>query len=202
MASRSPPRSPGSRPAVSPGPARAGAVAVVAAVAAAGARAARGARASRRRRTARPPRRPLRAASPRAGGWRCPRRGPAAVGAAATVAATRRGRAPSRAPCRWTPPPILGTASPPPDPVAPQPPITVYVRPGDPQCAAVLQYLQQRGLAHTTRDVLSDPSASAVLFGRLGKVVVPVLQVGERLLVGYAPVPLPRSLPATREEEP
>jgi len=83
-----------------------------------------------------------------------------------------------------------------------QPPITVYVRPGDPQSAAVLQYLQQRGLSYTTRDVLSDPSASAVLFGRLGRVAVPTVQVGERLLVGYDPVQLARFLPAPASDEP
>jgi len=80
------------------------------------------------------------------------------------------------------------------------PQITVYVRAGDPDCAAVLGCLQQRGLAYTTRDVLSDPSASAVLFGRLGQVVVPVVQVGERMLVGYDPVQLARFLPQQAEE--
>ena len=80
--------------------------------------------------------------------------------------------------------------------------ITVFVRPGDPQSAAVIQYLEQRGLAHTTRDVLSDPSASAVLFGRLGRVAVPVVQVGDRMLVGYDPVQLARFLPAPAGAEP
>jgi membrane-associated protease RseP (regulator of RpoE activity) len=80
------------------------------------------------------------------------------------------------------------------------PQVTVYVRAGDPDCTAVVRYLQQRGLPFTTRDVLSDPSASAVLFGRLGRVVVPVVQVGERMLVGYDPVQLARFLPQESEE--
>jgi membrane-associated protease RseP (regulator of RpoE activity) len=74
-------------------------------------------------------------------------------------------------------------------------PITVFVRPGDPASEATLRYLDQRGVAYTKRDVLSDPSATAILFGRLGKVVVPVVQVGERLLVGHDPVQLARFLP-------
>ena len=82
------------------------------------------------------------------------------------------------------------------------PPITVYVRSGDPDCEAVLHHLSQRGLAYTARDVLKDPSASAVLFGRLGRVVVPVIQVGERLLVGYDPVQLARFLPQQGGDEP
>lgn len=80
--------------------------------------------------------------------------------------------------------------------------VTVYVRPGDPQCEAALGYLRQRGVAHTTRDVLSDPSASAVLFGRLGRVTVPAFQIGERMLVGYDPVQLARFLPAPASDEP
>lgn len=79
-------------------------------------------------------------------------------------------------------------------------PITVYIRPGDPDCQAVLRFLDQRGLSYTTRDVLRDPSASAVLFGRLGRVVVPVVQVGDRLVVGYDPVQLARLLPKDEEE--
>jgi hypothetical protein len=66
-------------------------------------------------------------------------------------------------------------------------PITVYVRAGDPDSEAVVAHLRSRGYRFTTRDVRSDPSASAVLFGRLGRVVVPAVQVGERILVGYDP---------------
>jgi len=73
--------------------------------------------------------------------------------------------------------------------------VTVYVRPGDPDCALVLHFLQQRGVEHTVRDVTADPGASAVLFGRLGRIAVPAVQVGERLLVGYDPVQLARFLP-------
>lgn len=76
--------------------------------------------------------------------------------------------------------------------------VTVFVRPGDPASEATLRYLDQRGVTYTKRDVLSDPSATAILFGRLGRVVVPVVQVGERLLVGHDPVQLARFLP--REE--
>jgi membrane-associated protease RseP (regulator of RpoE activity) len=79
--------------------------------------------------------------------------------------------------------------------------VTVFFRPGDPASEATLRYLDQRGIAYTKRDVLSDPSATAILFGRLGKVVVPVVQVGERLLVGHDPVQLARFLPRPESEE-
>lgn len=77
--------------------------------------------------------------------------------------------------------------------------VTVYVRAGDPQCEALLRYLDQRGQAYTVRDVTSDPSASAILFGRLGRVAVPALTVDSRMIVGFDPVQLARFLP--REEE-
>jgi membrane-associated protease RseP (regulator of RpoE activity) len=81
-------------------------------------------------------------------------------------------------------------------------PITVYVRAGDPDSEAVVAFLRSRGHRVTTRDVHNDPGASAVLFGRLGRVAVPAVQVGERLLVGYDPVQLARFLPAVAGDEP
>ena len=73
--------------------------------------------------------------------------------------------------------------------------VTVFVRAGDPACAAALQYLSQRGVEHRTRDILTDPSASAILLGRLGRVSVPAFQIGDRLIVGFDPVQLSRYLP-------
>ncbi len=79
-------------------------------------------------------------------------------------------------------------------------PVTVFVRAGDPTCAAALQYLAQRGVEHRVRDILTDPSASAILLGRLGKVTVPAFQIGDRLIVGFDPVQLGRYLPRPASE--
>ena len=79
--------------------------------------------------------------------------------------------------------------------------VTVFVRAGDPASEATLRYLDQRGVTYSKRDVLNDPSATAILFGRLGRVVVPVVQVGERLLVSPDPVQLARFLPRPDNEE-
>jgi glutaredoxin len=73
--------------------------------------------------------------------------------------------------------------------------VTVFVRAGDPACAAALQYLAQRGVEHRVRDILTDPSASAILLGRLGRVTVPAFQIGDRLVVGFDPIQLSRLLP-------
>src|ERR1700680_930246 len=62
--------------------------------------------------------------------------------------------------------------------------ITVFVRAADPQCEALLRYLDQRGLEYTTRDVTTDPSATAILFGRLGRVAVPAPRTDYGMLVG------------------
>jgi membrane-associated protease RseP (regulator of RpoE activity) len=78
--------------------------------------------------------------------------------------------------------------------------VTVFVRAGDPECAAALQYLARRGVPHRVRDTLTDPSASAILLGRLGRVVVPAFQIGERFIVGFDPVQLSRYLPRPEGE--
>lgn len=80
--------------------------------------------------------------------------------------------------------------------------LTVFIRHGDPQCEALLAYLDQRNLTYTTRDVTSDPSATAILFGRLGRVAVPALLIGERLIVGFDPVQLSRYLPRSSDDGP
>lgn len=81
-------------------------------------------------------------------------------------------------------------------------PVTVYVRAGDPDSALMLRHLEERGIEHRVRDVTNDPSASAVLFGRLGRIAVPALQVGDRMMVGYDPLQLARFLPTATGDEP
>ena len=80
--------------------------------------------------------------------------------------------------------------------------VTVFVRAADPQCEAMLRYLDQRGVAYTVRDVTTDPSASAILFGRLGRIAVPALVIGDRLIVGFDPVQLARFLPRPDDGQP
>ena len=78
--------------------------------------------------------------------------------------------------------------------------VTVFVRAGDPECGAALQYLARKGVAHRVRDILTDPSASAILLGRVGRVAVPAFQIGERFIVGFDPVQLSRYLPRPEGE--
>jgi membrane-associated protease RseP (regulator of RpoE activity) len=80
--------------------------------------------------------------------------------------------------------------------------ITVFVRAEDPQSQALLAYLEQRGLEYSVRDVTTDPSAAAILFGRLGRVAVPALIVDDRMIVGFDPVQLARFLPRPEDDGP
>jgi glutaredoxin len=79
--------------------------------------------------------------------------------------------------------------------------VTLFVRPGDATCEAAQRYLDEKKVAYTTRDITKDPSASAVLFGKLGKIVVPTFLIGDRMIVGFDPVQLLRYLPKDESQE-
>lgn len=79
--------------------------------------------------------------------------------------------------------------------------VTVYVKAGDPRCDEILRYLTERNVAHTVKDVLTDPSASATLFGRLGRVVVPSVEMGGRFVAGVDPLGLAALLPKEESEQ-
>jgi glutaredoxin len=79
--------------------------------------------------------------------------------------------------------------------------VTLFVRPGDPGCESARRYLDEKKVAYTTRDITKDPSASAVLFGKLGKIVVPTFLIGDRMIVGFDPVQLLRYLPKDESQE-
>jgi glutaredoxin len=79
--------------------------------------------------------------------------------------------------------------------------VTLFVRPGDATCDAAQRYLAEKKVAYTTRDITKDPSASAVLFGKLGKIVVPTFLIGDRMIVGFDPMQLLRYLPKDESQE-
>jgi len=79
--------------------------------------------------------------------------------------------------------------------------VTLFVKPGDATCEAAQRYLDEKKVAYTTRDITKDPSASAVLFGKLGKIVVPTFLIGDRMIVGFDPMQLLRYLPKDESQE-
>ena len=80
--------------------------------------------------------------------------------------------------------------------------VTLFVEAGDPACAAAERWLTERGVEFTVRDVKADPAATAAMFGRVGRVVVPAFQIGEKLIIGFDPVQLVRFLPKEDTQEP
>ncbi len=63
-------------------------------------------------------------------------------------------------------------------------PVTVYVRPGCPFCAALLRRLGRSGLRHERVDIWQEPSAAAeVRAAADGNETVPTVRVGPRMLV-------------------
>ncbi len=65
--------------------------------------------------------------------------------------------------------------------------VTVYSAPDCVPCDFVERHLQTRRVAFTRMDVEADPAAFDAIRGRLEKVGVPVLTVGESLLTGFQP---------------
>ena len=74
--------------------------------------------------------------------------------------------------------------------------VVVYIRPGDPQCDALLRWLDQRKVAYEARNIEQDVEAATAIFQRAGRVVVPTILLGDKMIVGYDPVQLARFLPA------
>ncbi|MFN2451556.1 MAG: PDZ domain-containing protein [Candidatus Dormibacteria bacterium] len=79
-------------------------------------------------------------------------------------------------------------------------PVTVFVSDSDPASLALTRYLDGRAVTYTRRDVDADPSAQAILFGRFGRVVRPVTQVGDVMVPGFDPLQLARLLPQQAAE--
>lgn len=75
---------------------------------------------------------------------------------------------------------------------APQPgTVAIYTRPGCPYCRQAMEYLSLRGIAVEVRDISSDRRARQELSSLYGsrlkgeRPMVPVLMLGEHLLVGF-----------------
>uniref|UniRef100_E6QS91 Glutaredoxin n=1 Tax=mine drainage metagenome TaxID=410659 RepID=E6QS91_9ZZZZ len=64
-----------------------------------------------------------------------------------------------------------------------QPTIIVYTAPGCPDCAAVKQFLLQRGLSFEERDV-TDPEVAQQAKTRYGVRVAPITVVGDAFFYG------------------
>jgi glutaredoxin len=65
--------------------------------------------------------------------------------------------------------------------------ITLYSAPGCSACGRAKAHLERLGVAYELRDIQRDPRAKSEVRAILGRVVVPLLQVGNRYVSGYLP---------------
>ena len=77
-------------------------------------------------------------------------------------------------------------------------PITLYVTPISPACHQVRDFLKQRNLQYTTFDVSSDPLALREMVRISGQHDVPVIVIGEQVIVGFDHANLNQLLPLAK----
>ncbi len=65
------------------------------------------------------------------------------------------------------------------------PPVVVYTTPTCPWCVRAKQYLTEKGVPFTTKDVTSDRAAAMEMVQRSGQTGVPVITVGNDTVVGF-----------------
>lgn len=63
--------------------------------------------------------------------------------------------------------------------------ITIYTTPTCPYCARAKNYFKQLGLRFTEIDVSKDPSAAERLVKKTGQTGVPVIEIGNHVIVGF-----------------
>jgi glutaredoxin len=83
----------------------------------------------------------------------------------------------------------LGPPAPPPsgsvEAAAANAPVTLYVIPGCDNCDMARNYLQERQVPFTEKNVEQDTAAQEELKGRIGTLAVPTIVVGEKVMRGY-----------------
>ena len=77
-----------------------------------------------------------------------------------------------------------------------QPEVTIYSTPTCTYCAAAKRWFQQHGVRYTEHDVSRDPVRASEMYRLTGQNAVPVIRVGNQLMVGFDPLQLARLLPA------
>lgn len=63
--------------------------------------------------------------------------------------------------------------------------VVVYSTPTCPHCVTVKKYLQDKGIKYTDLDVAQDQEARADMMEKTGRMAVPVVMVGENVVVGF-----------------
>lgn len=62
--------------------------------------------------------------------------------------------------------------------------IIVYTQPGCPPCDAAKEYLTQKGVAFTLKNIQEDPAAIQELIS-LGSQSTPTIKMGDKVMIGF-----------------
>ncbi len=71
-----------------------------------------------------------------------------------------------------------------------KPKVVIYSTPACPVCKKAKDYFSQKGIAYEEIDVSTDRKAAAEMIKKSGQMGVPVIFVGDTMLVGYNPLKL------------
>jgi glutaredoxin len=76
-----------------------------------------------------------------------------------------------------------------------QPEVVIYSTPTCVPCDQAKRWFQDHGVAYTEHDVTRDPVRAAELVRLTGQNAVPVIRVGQQVLVGFDPLQLAKLIP-------
>lgn len=63
--------------------------------------------------------------------------------------------------------------------------VTIYTTATCPYCKMAKEYMQEKGVEYTEVDVSTDQEAAAKMVEKSGQMGVPVIEVGEKIIVGF-----------------
>lgn len=75
--------------------------------------------------------------------------------------------------------------------------MVIYTTPTCTYCAAAKRWFKEHGVAYTEVDVSTDPARAAELYRLTGQNAVPVIRVGQQLVVGFDPLQLAKLIPTS-----
>jgi serine protease Do len=78
-----------------------------------------------------------------------------------------------------------------------QPEVVIYTTPTCTYCAAAKRWFKDHGVSYTEYDVSRDPVRAAEVYRLTGQGAVPVIRVGQQVLVGFDPLQLAKLIPTS-----
>lgn len=67
----------------------------------------------------------------------------------------------------------------------PTPPVVVYSSPTCAFCHMAMDYLKEKGVAYTEKDISVDHEALTFVMEKIGQAVTPIITIGDKIIVGF-----------------